>query len=251
MVYPERQSFLFELAHERKLPSLQRMDIPTLDWIERESVATVKEFPDTCTVITDDDCTLLEALLPDDDWFLNTETTFGIHGRRHLFRVMINSIWLCNLTGMPSRPIVLAASLHDIRRLNDQADPGHGERASEFFIKLKQKWDLSTIEEDQIAAAITYHEVKPTAIPPEVIAKHDKAISLIKAADALDRYRQPYAKWWPNPNLFIMKEALQLLRACRMLTLLSERAALTGEADWPAVIKSALSISKSRPADAS
>lgn len=60
----------------------------------------------------------------------------GIHGAPHWARVRENGLRLAESTGANVRVVELFAFLHDSRRLNDDDDPEHGARASEFASEL-------------------------------------------------------------------------------------------------------------------
>ena len=56
----------------------------------------------------------------------------GIHGAPHWARVRANGLRLSESTGAKVQVVELFAFLHDSRRLNDNRDPEHGERAAVF-----------------------------------------------------------------------------------------------------------------------
>jgi uncharacterized protein len=61
----------------------------------------------------------------------------GIHGASHWARVYNNGLQLAKLTGANVEVVDLFAILHDLKRLNDGVDPGHGRRAAEFVKALQ------------------------------------------------------------------------------------------------------------------
>ncbi len=61
---------------------------------------------------------------------------FGVHGVSHWARVLENGLRLAALTGANPRIIRYFAVFHDSRRLNEQIDPGHGQRGGDFARSL-------------------------------------------------------------------------------------------------------------------
>ena len=61
----------------------------------------------------------------------------GVHGPHHWTRVLANGLSLAALTpGADAAVVELFALLHDCRRIDEDADLGHGERAAEFVRRL-------------------------------------------------------------------------------------------------------------------
>lgn len=56
----------------------------------------------------------------------------GIHGIEHWLRVRDNGLRLAKMNGADSVIVELFAFIHDVKRLNDGHDPGHGRRAADF-----------------------------------------------------------------------------------------------------------------------
>jgi len=52
----------------------------------------------------------------------------GLHGMSHWLRVEKNGLLLAEAEGADPTVVSLFALFHDCRRINDDADPGHGER---------------------------------------------------------------------------------------------------------------------------
>lgn len=61
----------------------------------------------------------------------------SIHGATHWTRVRDNGLRLARLTGANPQVVELFAFLHDVKRINDGRDPGHGKRAAEFARSLR------------------------------------------------------------------------------------------------------------------
>lgn len=122
----------------------------------------------------------------------------------------------------------MSASIHDIRRLNDNQDSGHGLRAKEWFLQNQEKYShllnsLSSKDLEIITETACWHETDYNFIPTAVLKNFKAEIDLFKACDALDRFRQPKEKWWTNPQFVELKEALVLMPIARKFTLESER----------------------------
>lgn len=60
----------------------------------------------------------------------------GVHGAAHWARVRRNGLRLARLTGAKVEIVELFAFLHDVGRVNERWDPGHGKRAVEFILNL-------------------------------------------------------------------------------------------------------------------
>jgi len=131
----------------------------------------------------------IEKLVPKHEWF-NHESK--IHGTPHLMRVLMNVEMLGRLARqeVPEgyeinlRALEIAASMHDLKRLNDRAsDIWHGKRGAEF---LRDNPDIhpDIDAECRLCACGVMHnhslEDHDEMTPEEVI---------FKDADALDRYR--------------------------------------------------------------
>ena len=71
----------------------------------------------------------------------------GVHGAPHWARVMQNGLRLCEFTGANPKVVEAFAFLHDSKRLNDEDDPLHGERAANFIRSLPSSVLNLSIEE--------------------------------------------------------------------------------------------------------
>lgn len=92
------------------------------------------------------------------------------------------------------------------------------------------------------ATAVRLHEIPYAEFTAGDRADHARAervTDLVKAADALDRYRLPKLKWWPDAR-YVREPAFDELRGLAFaLVLISERAYLAG-ASGPAAVRRAL-----------
>jgi uncharacterized protein len=98
-------------------------------------------------------CSVLNAVL--DEYVLHHN---GIHGIAHWARVFENGYRLSEKTGANVKVVKLFAILHDSKRLNDDYDPDHGHRASEFALKLRGNvFDLPDHEFNLLCKACEGH----------------------------------------------------------------------------------------------
>ncbi len=228
---------LVDFAKKNELPSIQFMDPATLDWINSnrpdELKNSIKRYcprPDLIPQIV--------KLLPLNEWFFNNEIIDSIHGLRHLLRVAFLGATLdleIKLSQKNIINIIIAAHLHDIRRIDDKGDPGHGERAAVWFkdnlTKITEYFSLNLESEDieEIFFMIRYHENPYTEIShKDAYKKYKTVIDIMKTADALDRYRQPKLKWWISDNYLALKPSLSMKKFAYDLVVGSERLKLDG-----------------------
>lgn len=82
----------------------------------------------------------------------------GIHGAPHWSRVRENGLRLAGMNGAKPEVVELFAFLHDSRRVDDGADPGHGRRAVGLALSLRGTLvTLSDEDFDLLAYACTHH----------------------------------------------------------------------------------------------
>lgn len=165
----------------------------------------------------------IKNLLPDREWFLpaadeldvdhNLTHADTIHGVSHSFRVGIYAHILAQIEGLDDQQknILLAAALvHDTQRKDDRVDPDHGKNAAEYwgdeerFDLLKSKGiSLSNEEKEIVKLLCTFHE-KPYQEALQQIKSQEtlKLLRLFMVADALDRFRAPNERWWPDLQFF-------------------------------------------------
>lgn len=205
---------LYILAQEHRLGELQLMDSETLEWMKDKCKPTELRI----SSVVKDYCPLkleqFKQYIPQKKWFLKKGHAISIHGISHILRVMLYSLVIQQYLELKIRvsDLLIATSVHDLRRKDDKGDPGHGERASLWFrdnLNLFPKFQI--IFEKDIAYAITNHEVQPALINSRTKLYKDKLLLILQTADALDRYRLPKEKWWPNPKFFRCKIPKSLL----------------------------------------
>lgn len=152
----------------------------------------------------------------------------GIHGVMHSTRTMLIAHWIGVIGNTDSVPLAVAARWHDTRRQNDQEDLGHGARAARKIAKTHMESRGCSAE--QLATAVKmmrYHDVPTGSISPTYLAAHFREITTFKAVDALDRFRLPKVKWWPQPTKIEYQPALALAPYSAAVVVLSEALRLT------------------------
>lgn len=220
---------LYVLADQGSLTDHQFMDSETLEWLERElSVVKITNLPK----VTLRQKELVLSLLPRKEYFLNNLNYESIHGVRHIIRVMFNIVMVCELLGIDNiGDYLIAASIHDLRRMNDRADKLHGRRSWLWFennvINLPEhKAVMDNFSKVQVM--VSYHDTFYEDIPVEILEKYKRDIDIIKSADALDRFRLPNRKWWPKIDFIEIKEVIDIFGASKELMLKSEYLRLGG-----------------------
>lgn len=220
---------LRRLAESKQLPDIQEMDFETVLWIKNTGN---KYFNDTRQLVISPISTFngLEYL-PKIDWFLNKELFYSLHGIRHISRVLIYSNVLTsyfNISTKVMNELCLAVSLHDIRRINDKSDKGHGDRAALWFLENREevfyqfKVEGNYIDADGVAAAIRFHE-KPLNLIPHLSTSHQDILNWIKLVDSLDRFRLPDHSWWLNQKYLAVTAPEDLIKFAFLLVLESEK----------------------------
>ena len=130
----------------------------------------------------------LRPYLTDANWF--RREPYGIHGITHVTRVLI---WAAVLAGRFGRAPALrvpelywAAATHDVERIDDGRDPGHGERAAAWVsTRLTTMRPLASDADLGFVAELDrWHEVTDREI-----GQWSLELLLFKDADGLDRVR--------------------------------------------------------------
>ena len=82
----------------------------------------------------------------------------GFQGYAHWMRVLYNGRLLAKAKGANSKVVELFCLLHDTQCLNENRDPEHGSRASEFAKTLHGNWfDADDYETELLVEALSYH----------------------------------------------------------------------------------------------
>jgi uncharacterized protein len=80
-----------------------------------------------------------------------------LHGRKHYANVMRAGLELAAHYNLNPKLFKYFAYLHDSCRHNEDYDPNHGPRASEYINKIKDLIDLCTVERWQLQSACALH----------------------------------------------------------------------------------------------
>lgn len=224
---------LYVKASVNALPTHQYMDIETARWLcENQSTiyadaSGTKLATELLESIADID---LQRLCPDEHDFLDGRLFRGIHGLRHALRVSVFSGTIHNQSGVSLDSLRIAAKFHDVRRLNDQNDPGHGARAADYVRALCEAGSLAIRSADlrAVDAMIRYHEVDHACIPNAAMLDFGLMINAFKAADALDRARLPRLSWWPRPSKIAFQPAHSLVGEATAITVRHELLCMEG-----------------------
>lgn len=234
---------LVTLAEQRRLPRHQHMDPTTLRWIADNRPTGWPDAPIGHPPMT----AARYALIPR-GWYAQPRVAESIHGLRHGARVAILAAHIARLMDLPVRETleaVIAGALHDCRRLHDQDDPGHGARAARWFAERHiniMAHLLPPARETRavvIAAAMELHDVDYPTFTDWQRERYEIAptvCDIVKTADALDRYRLPKIKWWPNPDFLRLIPPPWLHRYAFDLMLATERHRLEGTSSERAVM---------------
>jgi hypothetical protein len=212
-------------------PKHQQMDTSTLEWLKSQSRYKIDTRCPEDSKLSEDQLQLLTKLIPHKKTFYSRRKYFSIHGISHILRVMVNTLMVCNMIKYKKEtPLLIAASIHDLRRKDDRTDIGHGKRSWKWYQLNKNEfnWNLKS-DNNIVRIATTYHNIDYPKIPSHVLKKYKTEIDIIKAADALDRYRLPTKKGWPKLKFIMLPEAHNLLEICKKFTIETEEDILTGK----------------------
>lgn len=130
----------------------------------------------------------LHPYLPDEGWFRFNPR--GIHGAPHTTRVLV---WADAIAGAIAGPDALhreelrwAAAVHDVGRLDDGSDPGHGARSARWVLDhlMAERPTTGNLDLGLIAELCRWHET-----PDRAIGRLSLELLILKDADGLDRAR--------------------------------------------------------------
>ncbi len=207
---------LYIKLKERKYEKDQILDKESILWLKRKLNLKTKIIPLNIDPMKKK-CLLQYA--PKENWF-NSGRIKTIHGISHALRVMIYSYILCKIHKINRfEPFLLAASIHDVKRLNDREDINHCKRASDWFYKsnIKIKENFSNEEIKEICLAVEGRKGKL------------KLNSILKCADALDRYRLPKKKWWLKKELVPLPIPKKVINLSKYFTVETEEQIIKGK----------------------
>lgn len=132
-----------------------------------------------------------------------------------MMRVLVYTILISDYLQFDDKSkqkLCIASVIHDLRRLNDNADELHGHRAADWFMENKEEilgyFDLKMTPQDieEIYFIIFFHAQNTATIANNSnYLKFQKSVDIFKTLDALDRYRLPKLKWWINDEYLMFK----------------------------------------------
>src|SRR4051812_34545956 len=231
---------LVSLAASNAAPGFQYMDAATLEWIASHS----DDFPSVSSThelrVGAAAQRILNAEPIPSDWHAEPKLVDSLHGTRHMRRTAALAALLAELHGLGSdeaAALVVAASVHDCRRLHDNDDTGHGERASAWLAERPGEVfsffgvDANAAQIHEATIAIRLHDIPYIAFTELNAADHtatERITDLLKTADALDRYRLPTLEWWPRYEYLRMIPPMWLRRVAFDLVVETESACLNG-----------------------
>lgn len=228
---------LVELAARKQLPHHQFMDHATVRWIE----ANQPEFPGAPAygLLAASQRLLYRSAIPV-SWMAEPRLADSLHGIRHAMRTAALAALLAEATSLSQEDtatLIVSAAVHDCRRLHDKDDRGHGARAAVWLTDnadaVWAHFHLTAAPQFTVAAttAVRLHDVPYAAFTADDRTDHVQAeeiTDLLKAADALDRYRQPKLSWWPDSSLVRTAEFDALRPLAFELVVASEASHLAG-----------------------
>ncbi|MDX3571622.1 hypothetical protein [Streptomyces sp. ID05-47C] len=239
---------LIDLAAQGQLPLHQHMDHTTIAWIV-ENRPGLPPTPQR-TLRPTSQSLVKRAGIPT-AWMADPRLYKSIHGVRHAMRTAALAAVLAEANGLDdtdASTAIVAAAIHDCQRRHDKDDQGHGDRAAIWLAaNADTVWGHFGITAAprqivQAATAIRLHDVPYTAFTADNRSDHARAehiVDLVKAADALDRYRLPKLKWWPDAR-HVRQPAFDQFRSLAFdLVVISEKAQLAG-AGSPEAVRFAL-----------
>ncbi|MEV6074518.1 hypothetical protein AB0L80_05350 [Streptomyces sp. NPDC052069] len=228
---------LIDLAARRQLPLHQHMDYATVVWISDHRPVLPSA---SASALRPQSKELLARSGLPTRWWADPRLYTSLHGVRHAMRTAALVSVLAEANGLDdtdSATAILAAAVHDCQRRHDKADCGHGARAAIWLAaNADTVWSHFGLAATprrivQASIAIRLHDIPYEAFTADDKTDHTRAeriTDVVKAADALDRYRLPKLKWWPDAR-HVREPAFDQLRGLAFdLVLISERAYLAG-----------------------
>ncbi|MEF9904756.1 hypothetical protein [Streptomyces sp. P9-A2] len=235
---------LIDLAAQGQLPLHQHMDQATIAWISDNR----PDLPQaTRPALRPPSQGLLTRSGLPTLWLADPRLYTSLHGVRHAMRTAALAAVLAEANGLDdadTATTIVAAAVHDCQRRHDKDDRGHGARAAIWLAaNADTVWGHFGLTATprrivQAATAIRLHDIPYEAFTADDRTDHTRAeriTDVVKAADALDRYRLPKLKWWPDAQ-YIRELAFDQVRSLAFdLVLISEKAHLAGASSPEAV----------------
>ena len=222
---------LYILAEKGELTDKQTIDLETLAWIKKNAkpkrVFITKIYPNFKPLSIE----RFRLFQPSEEWFARRDSIQDIHGLPHILRVVIFSYILTQICQIKNyEPFLFSASIHDIQRLSDKEDKDHGKRAA-LWLKSNSLNIKNTFKKEEIRGicfAVSNHDKKDLNFS----SKSDRLfLDVLKTADALDRFRLPKIKWWPDEQFIPFKLDPQIYSLAKFLVFRSEQLILNKKVD--------------------
>lgn len=215
---------LYILAQEHSLGELEMMDKETLEWMKSKFGKIIINLPVVVSKYEPLEIEKFRKFIPEKDWFLRSKHINSIHGINHVIREMLYSLLVRTYLKLDIaiEDLLVAAAIHDLRRLNDNEDAGHGERAVEWFKKNNALFLVKNYSHKYIEYAVANHEVETVTLNLKSRLYKNQLLLALRMGDALDRYRQPKEKWWPNPKYLPVKISQKMLNFVKSFTYKTE-----------------------------
>jgi hypothetical protein len=204
---------LYKQLKNKPYPLHQFMDAASLRWIFEHTQpleADINNFIKGYKRYPNFNCNPLD-FYPEDK-----ESFRSIHGYGHGLRVslycwfIIQYLELHNyLSDKYIFELTYAALFHDVVRDNDSTDTEHGKKSAGWIKK-----SLPQTFSDEVLYAIANHSNNIYEHPTD---RMKLLLFVLKSADALDRYRLPKVKWWPDYNQ-VPLDVKKLDSLCRFIT---------------------------------
>ncbi len=239
---------LVSLAATDSLPAHQFMDAATVDWIASHRPAFPLE-TERCQLPAVARRVLAAGAGPP-HWHAEPRIVESLHGSRHLLRTAAIAALLAGLHGLDEKTtatLVVAAAVHDCRRLDDGCDRGHGWRGGDWLMQTGPEVfghfgvEYSDEQLEHAATAVRLHEIPYEWFghAPDLDVMRQKApmiTDLLKTADAADRYRLPKKPWWPKDQFVRIVAPEWVKRLAFELVVESERAFVDGRPSGESVL---------------
>lgn len=226
---------LIQLADRGNLPLHQDLDSETLNWIRKNEPNEFKNV-DFSPIARQIELNKIAKFVPLETWFTSPLKVNSLHGIRHLMRVTIYTYYLSLSLPIDEKltnSLLIAASLHDIRREDDKGDEGHADRGAEWYGKndssVLKKYEVGNIDNSFVGRLISLHEFSDDKLRRNrFYVENYQTVDVLKAADALDRYIQPKKKWWIDDKYLRLVPSIELKVFAYNLILRSEGKYLNG-----------------------
>ena len=231
----------------KTLPLHQYMDATTASWIAFHTETLPSDPQPKHTKLPENTQVILHQAPIPVSWQKNPALVDTLHGTRHLMRTAVMAALVAqqhHLDIDTQTAAVVAAAVHDCRRVDDKGDPGHGQRGAAWLTEHAEtvftRFGLHPTQA-QVSAAVTavrLHETNYDQFTDQnwaEYAQHRHVVDVVKTADALDRYRLPKRSWWPDHRFLRVLPKPWMHRLAFDLVVTSELAYLSGHTSASAV----------------